>query len=137
MYKYFIQSQNCIILDWILLTQVITILHNLCPIAKLTLKQHGHYPASLTPLEKCLLMLIVQLDPTHFLLHREMDNFQKKNFSSKISKLRKDIEDLKKMNVHSVEKRALIGTFNRKIKMFGAKMNRHQTPPSIYKVIWL
>ena len=46
LYKYLIQSQNCIILHWILLTQVITILHNLCHIAKLTLKQHGQYPAS-------------------------------------------------------------------------------------------
>ena len=66
-----------------------------------------------------------------------MENFQKKNFSSKISKLRKEIEDFKKMNVHSVENRALIGTLNRKIKRIEAKMNRGQTHPSIYKVIWL
>ena len=66
-----------------------------------------------------------------------MENFQKKNLSSKISKLRKDIEYLKKMNVHSLENRALICSLKKKINRIEAKMNRGQTHPSIYKVIWL
>ena len=76
-------------------------------------------PSQVTPQESCLCLLIVQCDLITTEQLSEMGKNQLKEFSSKLSKLQKDMNYLQQLLTNNIIKNVLVG----KIKK-GAKFNQ-------------
>ena len=67
----------------------------------------------------------------------EMGKNQVKQFSSKLSKLQKDVNYLQQLPANKIIRDLLVGKIKKKRSKIQSKLNRGQEHPALYKVIWL